>query len=84
MYLTVCPLRDLDLIADCGGVFQGIFPWLIALGQPIPSQRDRELRRTEIRRLRSHELFYQGSKDGVNKLAHFSYDQLYELILTWC
>jgi len=35
MYFTVCPLRGLGLIPSHSGVFQGIFPWLITLCQPV-------------------------------------------------
>ena len=41
MYLTVCPPRGPGSIPS-HGVFQGIFPWLITLYQPVLSQRGRK------------------------------------------
>jgi len=35
---TFCPLSGPGLISSHGGVFQGIYRWLIALCQPILSQ----------------------------------------------
>ena len=42
MNLTVCPPCGPGSIPGHGGVFQGIFPWLITLCQPVLSQRDRK------------------------------------------
>jgi len=41
-YLTVCPPRGPGSIPSHGGVFQGIFPWLIVLCRPVLSQRGRK------------------------------------------
>jgi len=43
MYLTVCPPCGPGSILSRGGVFQGIFSWLITLCQPVLSQRGRKL-----------------------------------------
>jgi len=40
--LTVCPPRGPGSIPSHDGVFQGIFPWLIALCQPVLSQRGKK------------------------------------------
>jgi len=37
-----CPLCGPGLIPGCGGVFQGIFSWLITLCQPVLSQCGRK------------------------------------------
>jgi len=42
MYLTVCPPRAPGSIPSHGGGFQGIFPWLITLCQPVLNQRGRK------------------------------------------
>ena len=42
MHLTVYPLRGLGLSPGCGGLFQGIFPWLIMFCQPFLSQSGRK------------------------------------------
>ena len=39
---AVCPPRGPGSIPSHGGVFQGIFLWLIALCQPVLSQRGRK------------------------------------------
>jgi len=39
MYRTVCPLHGPGSIPGNGRVFQGIFPWLITLCQPVLNQR---------------------------------------------
>jgi len=41
MNLTVCPPSGPGLIPDHGGVFQGLFSWLITLCQAALSQRGR-------------------------------------------
>ena len=38
MNLIVCPPRGPGSIPSYGGVFQGTFPWLITLSQPVLSQ----------------------------------------------
>ena len=38
MHLTVCPSCGPSSIPRNGGVFQGSFPWLITLCQPIPAR----------------------------------------------
>jgi len=48
MYFTVCALRGPGLIPDHGGVFQGIFPWLITLCQPVLSQRGRKMTQSPL------------------------------------
>jgi len=40
--ITVRPPRGPVSIPSHGGVFQGIIPWLIALCQPVLSQRGRK------------------------------------------
>jgi len=42
MYLTVYPPCGPGSIPSHGGVFQGVFPWLPTLGQPILSQHGRK------------------------------------------
>jgi len=42
MYLTVCPPHSPGSIHSLCGVFQGIFPWLITLWQPVMSQRGKK------------------------------------------
>jgi len=42
IYLTVCPPRGPGSIPGHDGVFQGIFPWLITLCQPVLSQRGKK------------------------------------------
>ena len=37
-----CPPRGLGSIPSHGGIFQGIFPWLITLCQPIMGRRGRK------------------------------------------
>ena len=42
MYLAVCPPCGPGSIPGHDGVFQGIFPWLITLCQPVLSHRGRK------------------------------------------
>jgi len=42
MYLTACPPYAPGSIPGHSRVFQGIFPWLITLCQPVLSQCDRK------------------------------------------
>jgi len=42
MNFTVCPPCDPGSTSSHGGVFQGVFPWLITLCQPGLSQRGRK------------------------------------------
>ena len=42
MIFAVCPRCDPDSIPSYSRVFKGIFPWLIILCQPVPSQRGKK------------------------------------------
>jgi len=55
MNLTVCPLCWPGLIPGHGGVFQGIFPWLIMLCQPVLSQQWQKMTEKVLRHADSDE-----------------------------
>jgi len=63
MYVTVYPLFGPGSIPSHGRVFQGIFPWLITLCQPVLSQGGRK--RPNLPSMAPHDLWTRRRKAKV-------------------
>ena len=63
--LTVCPSCGPGSIPNHGGAFEGTFPWLIALCQPVLSQRGRQW--LNLPSMTSHSLWTARRKAEANE-----------------